>query len=128
MNMGRMRANPGEAYRVFLGFSECSVIVQYMCHFLSSTVTLYTGDWCYSRVLLAFQINCRFGVGFGRACSQHTNVTDITSVLDDAVRRGSPRGVIFLPIFSGQKQFQAICQAMYQAISGNAVHAVFSGL
>ena len=52
-------------YRVFLDFSECSVIVQYMCHFLSSTVTLYTGDWCYSRVLLAFQINCRFGVQAG---------------------------------------------------------------
>ena len=50
-------------YRVFLGFSECSVIVQYMCQRLSSTVTLYTGDWSYSRVLLAFQINCRFGVG-----------------------------------------------------------------
>ena len=99
-----------------------------MFHFLSSTVTLYTRDWCYSRVLLAFQINCRFGVGFGRACSQHTNVTDITACWMMHVRRGSTRGVIFLAIFSGHKQYLNIKQYIkqYQAMQFNAISRDFA--
>ena len=88
----------------------------------SSVFTLYTLD---SRLLLpggcTSQITCRLGVQAGHwvrtcACSQHTNVTDITSVLDDAVRRGSTRGVIFLPIFFRP---EAISSNMSSNVSSN---------